>query len=186
MKKNTSNFNFYSDMDDNSRQASPVNAFRVPENYFEQLEGAILKNIQSLPDFEKSSRHNPFTVPEGYFHDLQHQLTEKISSPAPKVPSGIYGNLSGYRLAAILVSACIMILSIHFYTRETLVEMNAVPVTFTELGNTIYLQDLYEDDLVEALAVQQSVAKTESAETDPYIQYLIENHIELSQIASHL
>lgn len=66
--------------------------YEVPQGYFEELPGQLLKRIKALeateeqailsPELEAASKKNPFTVPEGYFDTLSDTILELIRKHA--------------------------------------------------------------------------------------------------------
>lgn len=79
------------------------NAFKLPDNYFNQLEDSILIESKKLPE------KNGFIVPENYFSELE----DKIVSTA--VEQNKQGKVRKLWIAISSVAACLIIASISLY-----------------------------------------------------------------------
>ncbi|GAB5523796.1 MAG: hypothetical protein Roseis2KO_16680 [Roseivirga sp.] len=64
--------------------------FQVPADYFDQLEGRIMDNVQAEESELANSEHlkqNIFQVPEGYFSQLEERITDGIRAEEGELAS---------------------------------------------------------------------------------------------------
>ena len=162
------------------------NAFKVPENYFSNLENEVMKNISELPDFAKSSSVNPFKVPENYFEKLPIEIQDRISK---KENSGIITKVEEWlaqllqpKFSLSLITALVVVfLSVKFFTKTKYINQQmAYGISADELSASNYLDEIDESLLVESL--DKLPAKTD--EEKSIEDYLINNHIDLSEISN--
>ncbi|MEO6520497.1 MAG: hypothetical protein ABIN91_02395 [Mucilaginibacter sp.] len=59
-------------------KVSPANAFTVPDNYFEEMEGRIMDEIRLLK-FKETNPQDGFKIPENYFDDLTQNIQSRIA-----------------------------------------------------------------------------------------------------------
>ena len=63
--------------------------FKVPENYFQEMEDRLMQVIQNestlTHDMSSYSGKSGFSVPEGYFSTLEDTILEKVKKTEPKV-----------------------------------------------------------------------------------------------------
>ena len=60
------------------KQVNPANPFVVPNGYFEQLEGAIMKSVR-LDDFKQKHPGDGFAIPDGYFDSMRQNIQSHIA-----------------------------------------------------------------------------------------------------------
>ncbi len=68
-------------------------AFQVPADYFDQLEGRIMDNIEAEEGELATSEHlkqNIFEVPEGYFSQLEERITDGIRAEEGELASNAH------------------------------------------------------------------------------------------------
>ena len=165
---------------------SSANHFMVPESYFDSLEDQIHSKIELLESLDKTSIKPDFEVPKNYFAKLQGEIQSKITDPGlGKGWSEIMSIFPRPQISLVLASLLVL-LFFSLKTRE--VKTFEVPDSYISqdlLDYSAYLQNLDEFTLVEMLAVQQETNNTIITE-DPYVEYLLEHNIELSQIKQSL
>lgn len=88
---------------ENKKSYNPKSGFKVPDNYFGNLESKIMASINEdkgiLHDLKED---NGFKVPANYFETLESRIFEKIEKPAPKVKViSIFGRKELYAVAAV-------------------------------------------------------------------------------------
>jgi hypothetical protein len=164
------------------------NSFVVPDDYFDSLSRSVQQEIQSLPDFEKTATKNHFRVPEGYFDSLPTIIQQRIIDEKSKrvslreVVASIFTRPK-YALAFASV-AILIIFSVQYFTRPINVQPASTEISYSELSNSTYLSEIDESILTDALAMQSSVTLEQKDES--LADYLIENHIDISQLTEHL
>ena len=158
-----------------------VNPFEVPSCYFEELPGKISAQLNSLPDFEKTSVVNPFKVPTNYFENLSEEISRKLNTKNQKVHSCI-DRLFRPRIAIPVAFATIVIIAGLFFYKQ---RVNSLPIqeefTVEDLNNSYFLETIDEGLIADALDNQKI-----DTLYDDYEQYLIDNNIEISQIENAL
>jgi hypothetical protein len=180
--------------DDELRKMAPrlselkrENPFQVPDSYFDSLADNIQQQIQVLPDFDKVAAQNPFNVPEGYFDSLPTAIQQRIideRSERISVGRWIASVLFRPKFAVAFASvAVLLVFSVRYFSRTINVSSTASEISYTDLSNSMYLSDIDESVLYDALAEQSNstTQKDESIE-----DYLIDNHIDVSQLTEHL
>jgi hypothetical protein len=162
------------------------NPFTVPDGYFDSLSGSIQQQIQSLPDFEKTAAKEQFKVPEGYFDSLPTIIQQRIIEERKKrfswgeIVDGIFFRP---KFALVLASVAILIVfSLKYFNRPISVQPELAEVSLTDLSNSLYLADIDETLLADAVAMQTSAAD----ENETLKEYLIDNNIDINQITEHL
>jgi hypothetical protein len=171
--------------DDELRKMAPrlselkrENPFQVPDSYFDSLADNIQQQIQVLPDFDKVAAQNPFNVPEGYFDSLPTAIQQRIideRSERISVGRWIASVLFRPKFAVAFASvAVLLVFSVRYFSRTINVSSTASEISYTDLDESV---------LYDALAEQSNstTQKDESIE-----DYLIDNHIDVSQLTEHL
>ncbi len=186
MKKDLSNKFKALHLSDDSTESAGSNQFKVPDAYFESLQSEIISKIESLSELETVASKNQFSVPPNYFEELPIQIQQKTS---------IAGKIQLWKeWMALLIrpqiglafASLILILFLGLRTRQTvIVESSVEPITLEDLGNSLYLNDVDEFTLIDILAAQQE-SDASNTSTNPYVQYLLENDIDISQIENSL
>lgn len=157
------------------------NKFSVPDGYFESLPGKITEKINSLPDLETSKGKNLFSVPSGYFEDLPSEINSRITGRQPRL-IGWLNSLQRPRIAIPLALATMIFLGgLYFYTQRKIIYFPQNEFTAEELQNSVELQNIDEDLIVNLLENSSSNDTINNFE-----QYLIENNIDLTQIENEL
>jgi hypothetical protein len=162
------------------------NPFAVPDGYFDSLSGSIQQQIQSLPDFEKAALKEQFKVPEGFFDSLPTIIQQRIIDEKKKriswgeVVDGIFFRPK-FTLALASV-AILVVFGLKYFNRPINVQPEVAEVSLTDLSNSLYLADIDETLLTDAVAMQTSTAD----ENETLKEYLIDNNIDINQITEHL
>ncbi len=93
------------------KQVNPANAFAVPQNYFDEMEGQVLGAIR----LEKLKQKG-FSVPAGYFDELTQNIEGRVAIEKTlgnvdvlKVPEGYFENLAGNIQSRINIEKAISI-----------------------------------------------------------------------------
>jgi len=60
------------------KQVKPVNAFAVPSNYFEEMEGKVMIAIR-LEELKKPGSNEGFTIPQNYFDELAQNIQSRVA-----------------------------------------------------------------------------------------------------------
>lgn len=138
-----------------------------------------------IPGIEQGGP-TPFKVPDGYFDELTPRVMSRIhesESPAEKTPTGFpIGRLVGFGLAAVL-------LGVFFFNPfgNQKLDMNT---EFAEVANSSTLEFLMdeEDISIDDLLAADLIDLEEESELgeDAYLDYLIENEVELTTIVEEL
>ncbi len=161
---------------------SSRDSFDVPGEYFSHLQDQINKKIELISTLENSTGDSHFKVPQNYFENLPNRIGQRISRPIK--------NNSWKEWLAILLkpqvslafASLLLLLWFSIKTREPKTfEIPSSIITLQDLGDSEYIQYLDEYNLIEVLATQEDIPSSES-NTDTYIQYLIDNNIDISQL----
>lgn len=82
-------------------KVNPANAFTVPVNYFEDMEGRVMDEIRLL-QYKEAHPHDGFKLPENYFNDLTQNIQSRIAieevlntDKGFKVPENYFDELTG-------------------------------------------------------------------------------------------
>ena len=165
-----------------------INPFQVPDHYFEELPDKIMSSINSLPDFESVSKVNPFTVPENYFEKLPVTISERIHDEALHANplTGWIRIFSRPKFSLALASfILVLFVSIRFFRQTIHITIPDQEISMVEIENSIYSDDVDESLLVDELDQLASV-NTTTKDEDGYIQYLMENDIDVNLIENKL
>jgi len=158
----------------------------------------ILPDDESLkrefPLLHSISKENPFSVPESYFDSLPSEILEKChtvgngSKSFPTKAEAILTTLLSYKWRLLTVAGCAAIICI-FVPR-----LNNRPVSYEAMVQTIpdslivkQLDNNIADINVSTLEELQepglfAKSKSDSANTDQIIAYLIDNNVSVSEI----
>jgi len=157
------------------------NPFRIPENYFDSLAENIQKKISETSDLERMSKENPFQVPENYFESLPYSVSEKIAIKKNKSISISWKPKYAYAVAAVII---VVILGIKYFNRDITPNKIENYVTIEDLQSSAYLAEVDESILIEQLELQNQ--SNQVSDDNSIEQYLIDNNIDVNQIADHL
>jgi hypothetical protein len=183
------------DNDDELKKMAPrlselkrENPFKVPDDYFDSLSRSIQQQIQSLPDYEKTAAKNAFKVPEGYFDSLPTIIQQRIiDEKSKRVNWGEMIDAIFFKPKFVLALASVALLvvfSVKYFNRPISVQPAVAEVSYSELSNSIYLAEIDESILADALAVQTN---SDDEQNDVSLEnYLIENNIDITQLTEHL
>jgi hypothetical protein len=163
------------------------NPFIVLDGYFDSLSNSIEQQIQSLPDFDKVAESEQLKVPEGYFDSLPTIIQQRIIDEKKKRTSWgeiVDGIFFKPKFALALASVAVwVVFSIKYFNRPINVQPEVAEVSLTDLGNSIYLADIDETLLADAVAMQ---TLTSGEENETLKEYLIDNNIDINQLTEHL
>lgn len=112
-------------------------SFKVPENYFQELDAEIFAKI----DFEKSiksSNKSGFIAPSDYFENIDQQILERTR---PKNPGKVVSFFSLKNVAVISGIAASLLIFI------TLVFTKVNPLDFTDIETASIESYLFEKDI---------------------------------------
>ncbi len=165
---------------------SPVDSFKVPDGYFDTLETQIIAKIELISQLEKTATKDQFSVPANYFEELPAAIQQRISFPEKKYKLKEWMTILLRPQISLAFASLIILLWFALKTRETkIIESPASVITLEDLGNSEYLHELDEYTLIEMLATQQEIGSA-NITTDPYVEYLLDHNIEISQIETNL
>lgn len=105
-------------MSTNNSKYPQKHGFKVPENYFEELEEKLMKGFAEENSAELPSVNSGFKVPEGYFANLEDQMLEKQQSPGKVI--SIFRREYWYYAAA--VAAIFILIWIAPFNKTTTVD----------------------------------------------------------------
>ncbi|TAH42938.1 MAG: hypothetical protein EYC69_03685 [Bacteroidetes bacterium] len=156
--------------------------FSVPDYYFEDLSKQITSKIELISGLDTGTIDSTFSVPENYFENLPHQINQGIrSSGRRNLWKEWLSVILKPELSLALVSLLVLIW-FTFKSREA--QYVVIPqsnFSIEEFNASDYIQYLDEYSIIEVLASQEEIAGSNNG-TDAYIQYLIDNNIDISQL----
>jgi hypothetical protein len=156
--------------------------FSVPEDYFKNLHATILLKTQTLTELERRKAEDPFGVPANYLESLPSKVHERIRSGDGKpVRNEWVTALLRPQISLSLLSFLLMIFFAASTFRTQVIEVPSGSLAEPETENSYELMLLDEDILIEEFVAMDNFEAGENL-SDPYVQFLIENNIELSQI----
>lgn len=156
--------------------------FTVPDDYFKNLQAAILLKTLTLTELEKGKAEDPFGVPANYLESLPSKVHERIrSGDRNPVRNEWITALLRPQISLSLLSFLLLIFFVTSTFRTQVIEVpsNNLMESLTDNGYDLMLLD--EDILIEEFVAMDNYEADENL-SDPYVQFLIENNIELSQI----
>jgi len=182
MKENKKYSTF--NLSDQTQNSTGQGIFSVPAGYFEELETEITSKVTLLSSLEHSGQENHFAVPANYFENFPITVSEKLANEGQKSKKLFHVSLQPQQ--ALTFASFLLLLWFSINTRTT----RTISLTDTaysiELSNeTEYLQYIDEYTIVDLLA-NQTENQNSSSSSDSYIQYLLDNDIEISQIENNL
>ncbi|MEO8148466.1 MAG: hypothetical protein ABI723_12550 [Bacteroidia bacterium] len=158
-------------------------------NDFKYDDDELRKDAPKLFGMEKK---NPFEVPDGFFDSFSSKIQDKIAAEKKQsVWSLIYQNITRPKVAIpVLASVCIIVVGIKFlYTPGSINRNDEVAITYNDLSQSAYLDDIDESVLTDALNQTTSTVNSDSkTESDSYRieNYLIENNIDVTDLENEL
>ncbi|HFS67073.1 MAG TPA: hypothetical protein ENK67_02560 [Flavobacteriia bacterium] len=131
--------------------------FKIPENYFSELETKIMKSVATK---------NEFGVPSNYFEEVENKVLHKtIGKKNPKI-------ILLQRLS--IAAAIIIFVSIYFRTDKN--------ITFSNINNNEIIDYLSEnidsDDMNDIIDIQKIEIPDNNLQKNEIIKYLDDNDIE--------
>lgn len=117
--------------------------FKVPDNYFEDFESKILREVgieKSLLEIDKIAPG--FSVPNNYFETLENEILQKVESTEKKGKIISLFNTSRYYYAAAVAAVFIGIVSTLFFSPVTQ-DYNLDSLEFAAIEN--YIEEGYID-----------------------------------------
>ncbi|APG59736.1 hypothetical protein [Christiangramia salexigens] len=91
---------------------SDSSGFKVPQNYFENLENQLMHRINTEEKAELTSRNSGFNIPEGYFDSLEDRIMSEAGRDKSRVIS-LFRREYFYYAAA--VAAVLIIMTGNFF-----------------------------------------------------------------------
>lgn len=95
-------------MKTNRPKYSHKSGFKVPEDYFGNLEDKMLDNFNMQESVELKSTGSGFKVPEGYFDTLEEKITSRTKQQKPRVISLFKKEYIFYAAAVIALFALLL------------------------------------------------------------------------------
>ena len=152
------------------------NGFYIPVDYFDQLHADLMTKTTGL---EKSAEE-VFSVPADYFETLPSQINESVIQQALKIKFPFFSKPK--YLIPIGLTMALIVTTCYFSFRNKNIPSDTSNVTVEDIRNCGYLLDLDEQVIMDVL-VKQSPSTNQSADIE---QYLLDNHIDISQLSSEL
>ncbi|MCZ4245643.1 hypothetical protein [Pedobacter punctiformis] len=159
---------------DGLKQKTDVNAFKVPQNYFEELTERIETKIAlaAMPKAEST-----FGVPENYFDTLQSRIAGKIEASEPKKEAKVV-SLWSRNLVKYASAACFLLISsFGFYLYQNQ-GSSANQIQSAEFANEQMLYDIDESTIIDHLEAENTTkpdTKTTSASDTEMENYILSN-----------
>ncbi|WP_026934622.1 hypothetical protein [Christiangramia echinicola] len=95
-------------MKTNRPKYSHISGFKVPEDYFGNLEDKMLDNFNMQESVELKSTGSGFKVPDGYFDTLEETITSRTNQQKPRVISLFKKEYIFYAAAVIALFALLL------------------------------------------------------------------------------
>lgn len=169
-----------------SELAASSTAFKVPDGYFDALESDIFLKIEAVSNLENEVGLNHFTIPENYFEGLPVQIQEKINGNSSKHYWKDWIAILLRPQVSLAFASLLVLLWFAFKLQDKkAIEIPELIITVDEFSDSEYLQDYDESTIIDLLATQQEINPSNSI-PDSYIQYLLDNNIDISQIENSL
>jgi len=160
--------------------------FSVPDGYFDTLETDIISKIELISSLENSGANTQFTVPANYFEELPIIINEKVL--ASKQKSKLRELLSIFSRPQLAISFASLTILVWFSISTRMTEnfaLNDAGYSIEQLNESEYLEYIDEYTIIELLASQPEV-QSSALSNDPYVQYLLDHDIDISQIENSL
>ena len=140
--------------------------------------------LENAPFLSKIEKVNHFSTPKNYFKELPEAISPKLLDNSYLRFS--FDKLSYRIFAPILVTSTIILLLFYFNTNPTSLELTSEQISEV-LINEDYI-DLDEDLIIEAYSeiIEIEDIESENNETEEYIDYLIENDIDINSLIAEL
>lgn len=132
-------------------------------------------------------KKNPFEVPDGFFDSFSSNVQDKIAAQKKKsVWNLIFETVVKPKIAIpVLASVCLLTVGIKFiYMPATIINTDEATITYSDLSQSIYLADIDESVLTDAL--YSTSATTNSTSKTEIENYLIENNIDVNDLEKAL
>jgi hypothetical protein len=185
MKKVTKSQNKPFSLPERPEELSSMNDFKVPNGYFASLEEALKTKTEVLSVLTKSPSREEFEVPQNYFDELGQQINDTLRE-SKRSSSKEWLKILLRPQLSLSFAALLLLLWFTIKTRELkVIDLPSAYLTIEDLSKPEYLDDLDEYSLIEALATQQDKPASPTVD-DPYIEYLIDHDIDISQIVNSL
>ncbi len=172
-------------LEDEKSKLSSIKSFAVPADYFTSSQNEMLGKINALGEKENSVLPNPFLTPENYFEKLPNSIQQTITNQRQ------HQNLPGWieillrPQVGIAFASLLLLLWFGVKTRQPkIIESGSSEITVEYLVAADYLRDLDETTIIEMLLAED--VSSASPSSDTYIDYLLDNDIEISQIETDL
>lgn len=168
-------------IDESLKSISKENPFSVPNGYFESLSNAVMDTVRSIPSESGTAKETGFTVPNGYFETLPEIILDRVKGKSTNFTSHpVIRPLYPVRLLALAA----MLASVFFIYRLShkqiiLSDQPNEELSVQEISDSYLWEDLDEFTLGEAYVTENS---DENTDDQSYKEYLIENHIDFTQL----
>lgn len=152
------------------------NSFSTPVNYFDQLHADLMTRTNIL---EKSTQE-VYCVPTDYFETLPSQINDRVIQRSSKISFSFYSKPKF--LIPIGLTMALIVTTCYFSFHNKNISSDTSSVTVEDIRSCGYLLDLDEQVIMDVL-VKQSPFTNQSSDIE---QYLLDNHIDISQLSSAL
>ena len=190
-----------------------ANPYKVPMNYFDNLESVIAKNVLAT-SLETIPKENPFEVPADYFNSLSVMIEQRVAatelSAIPKenpfeVPPGYFERLNSeitdkviastkqkgfewiglFRRPKLAVSFATLTLAVFIVFKVSFKsKYDRYSFSDQEISNSHFMNDIDEGTIIETL---YSDTKTNTIPNQGEVEnYLLDNNVDESQITGQL
>ena len=169
------------------------NSFIVPESYFDQLPSLIENKIKQeeivAPELSKIRIENPFSVPQNYFDSLsmiiQERVAETKESRWAEYLNILRQGLLNPRLSLALGIVVILVtVGINKFYYNPISTAPMTSLTYEDIKNSHYLNEIDEELLIETLSAQEVSASEQNNPTSEIENYLIDNNVDVTQITN--
>ena len=144
--------------------------------------------LQDAPILKNMSRENPFTVPQGYFDSFPTLMSEKIASHSSKPAWSVF--FQKVFRPRFVVTACVLAVAITsgviYFNRDIPVNNPEIIISYNDLKNSDYLDQMDESDLVEAYSSSEQELSQDNSKNSSIENYLIDNQTDISLIENAL
>ncbi len=157
-------------------------SFSVPDSYFDNLALQITTKIEKISALENKIGDSPFIVPENYFENLPQQINQQISTSGKRKIWKEWLFVLLRPQVSLAFASLLFLIWFTVKTREVkIVDISQSQISLEDLNESEYIRYLDEYSIIEVLASQEETSASNS-NTDAYIQYLIDNNIDISQL----
>ncbi|NMH86692.1 hypothetical protein [Flavivirga algicola] len=136
--------------------------FKVPKDYFDTLEDALLSDIK----LKEASNDSGFKLPEGYFDTLEDKVMEKVSTKPPVKVVPLFRKRSIIYISGIAAAALLLFNLSIFKSKPTFDSLDFETVEnyilnenigSYEIATLLPEEDLLEENFIEYKVEEESV-----------------------------